>query len=241
MASDRFTLSGAFAKAGWRTVAVTPANEQPWPEGTTFYHYDQVYDEHNIGYRGPKFGWAAVPDQYTLAAFQRLELPPGHRPVMAEVNLVSSHHPWTPLPSMVPPDQLGDGSVFDPMPAQGLPADVAWRDPDTVRRLYGQSIQYSLEALLSWAAGLHDDDLVLVLLGDHQPVRTVSGPDATHEVPISLVAHDPAVLARTDPWHWQSGLLPSPTAPVWRMDAFRDRFLDAFGGIPAGGTPEAPR
>jgi phosphatidylglycerophosphate synthase len=241
MASDRFTLSRAFGKAGWRTVGVTPANEQPWPEGASFYGYDQVYDEHNLGYEGPKFGWAAMPDQFTLAAFQRLELTPAHRPLMAEFNLVSSHHPWTPLPTMVPWDQLGDGSIFDPMPEQGLPADVAWRDPGTVRRLYGQSIEYSLQALLSWVIHLHDDDLVLVLLGDHQPATTVSGAGATHQVPISIVAHDPAVLDRIASWHWQDGLLPRPTAPIWPMDAFRDRFLDAFSSESSAVAFRPPR
>ena len=38
-----------------------------------------VYDARNVGYRGPKFSYAAMPDQYTLSAFQRLELGPGHR------------------------------------------------------------------------------------------------------------------------------------------------------------------
>jgi len=27
-------------------------------------------------------------------------------------------------------------------------------------------------------------------------------------------------------------MLPSPRAPVWPMDAFRDRFLTAFGSSP---------
>jgi phosphatidylglycerophosphate synthase len=241
MVSDRFTLSGAFGKAGWRTVGVTPADEQPWPQGTSFYGYDQLYDQQTLGYQGPKFGWAAVPDQYTLAAFQRLELTPGHRPVMAEINLVSSHHPWTPLPTMVPWDSLGDGSIFDPMPEQGLQADVAWRDPETVRQLYGQSIRYALQALTSWVAGLHDDDLVVVVLGDHQPATTVSGPDANHQVPISVIASDPGVVSRIASWDWQAGLLPSRTAPVWRMDAFRDRFLGAFSKSSAAVALAPPR
>jgi len=241
IAGNRFTLSAAFGKAGWRTVDVTPAVESPWPEGLSFYRYDQLYDHYTLGYRGPKFSWAAVPDQYTLAAFQRLELTPGHHPVMAEINLVSSHQPWSPLPTMVPWDQLGDGSIFGPMPAQGLPPDVAWRDPETVRRLYGQSIQYSLQALTDWLARLHDDNLVVVMLGDHQPVPTVSGPDASHRVPVSVIAADPAVLSRISPWHWQEGLLPDRTAPVWRMDAFRDRFLTAFSSAWAAVALAAPR
>ena len=241
MNSDRFTLSRAFGKAGWRTVSDIPSDNRTWPDGTSFYGYDQLYDRRNVGYRGPTFSYASMPDQYTLAAFQQRELAPGHRPVMAEIDLVSSHTPWTPLPRMVPWDQLGDGSIFDPMPAQGLSPAVAWQNTETVRRLYGQSVQYSLTALVSWVTQLHDDNLVMVVLGDHQPATTVSGPGANHQVPIALVAHDPAVLARTASWQWQDGLLPSPSAPVWPMDSFRNRFLDAFtAAAPAPATALRP-
>ena len=226
--TDRFTLSDAFGKAGWRTVADIPSDDRTWPEGTSFYHYDRIYDRRDVGYQGPAFSYASMPDQYTLAAFQRLELTPGHDPLMAEIDLVSSHTPWTPLPSLVPWEQVGDGSIFDPMPAQGLTPDVAWRDPDTVRRLYGQSVEYSMTALTQWITRLHDPDLVVVVLGDHQPATTVSGDGANHLVPVSVVAHDPAVLDRIASWHWQHGLLPGPSAPVWPMDAVRNRFLDAF-------------
>ena len=47
-------------------------------------------------------------------------------------------------------------------------------------------------------------------------------------MPISVIAHDPAVLRAIDGWGWQDGLRPQTDAPVWPMDAFRDRFLDAF-------------
>jgi phosphatidylglycerophosphate synthase len=233
MNSDRFTLSDAFGKAGWRTVSDIPSDDRTWPDGTSFYHYDQLYDRRDVGYHGPTFSYASMPDQFTLAAFGQHELRAGHPPVMAEIDLVSSHTPWTPLPRMVPWDQLGDGSIFDPMPAQGLTPGVAWRNTETVRQLYGQSIQYSLTALVSWVGQLHDDNLVMVVLGDHQPATTVSGTGANHQVPISIVAHDPAVLARTASWHWQDGLLPDPSAPVWPMDAFRNRFLDAFSTVPS--------
>jgi hypothetical protein len=241
LASDRRTLSRAFGDAGWRTVGVNPANGRPWPEGLAFYDFDRLYGRFDLGYEGPTFSWAKVPDQFTLAAFQRLELAPGHAPVMAEIDLVSSHQPWTPLPSLVPPALLGDGSVFEPMPAQGLSPEEAWRDPDTVRRLYGESIEYSLEALLSWVVELPDDDLVLVLLGDHQPLSVVSGPDAPAHVPISLVASDPAVLDRIAGWQWHDGLIPRASAPVWPMDDFRDRFLSAFTTAPAAQALRPPR
>ena len=69
---------------------------------------------------------------------------------------------------------------------------------------------------------------MLVLLGDHQPNTTVSGTHASHRVPISIVAHDPAVLRQIGGWGWTDGMQPSRTAPVWQMSAFRDRFLNAY-------------
>ena len=72
--TDRFTLSRAFKRAGWRTVDDVPSNNRPWPQGSSFYHYDKVYDRRNVGYRGPTFAYASMPDQYVLAALQRLEL-----------------------------------------------------------------------------------------------------------------------------------------------------------------------
>jgi hypothetical protein len=228
--TDRFTLSDAFQRAGWRTVADVPSNEKAWPEGKTFYHYDQIYDGHNVGYHGPNFSYAAVPDQYTYAALQRLELAkPNHAPVMAEIDTVSSHTPWAPLPRMVDPSQVGDGSVFNGMPAQGQSPTVVWRDANKVRAAYAQSIQYSLNALISFVQTSADKNLVLIVLGDHQPATIVSGQDANHDVPITIIAHDPAVLKQISAWHWQNGLLPSPSAPVWPMNAFRDRFLTAYG------------
>src|SRR5712691_10439370 len=79
--SRRFTLSDAFGKTRWRTVIDDPSNNYYWPPGTFFYHYDQLYDRRNVGYHGPAFSYASMPDQYTLAEFQRLELGPGHKPV----------------------------------------------------------------------------------------------------------------------------------------------------------------
>jgi phosphatidylglycerophosphate synthase len=226
--SRRFTLSDAFGKAGWRTVSDSPADLYSWPPGKSFYHYDQLYDRWNVGYRGPRFSYATMPDQYTLAAFQRLELAPGHKPVMAEIDLVSSHTPWTPLPTMVPWNKVGDGSIFDPMPARSESPATVWSNANTVRQFFGRSIQYSLEALTSWVTELNDPNLVLLLLGDEQPSSIISGNWANHVVPISIVARDPSVFRQIASWHWQDGLLPGPNAPLEPMDAFRNQFLSAF-------------
>jgi hypothetical protein len=228
-AGDRFTLSAAFKKAGWRTVSDVPSDSRPWGVGTSFYHYDTLLNSQNVGYQGPRFGYARIPDQYTLSYFAKHELNGKHRPVMAEIDFVSSHTPWTPLPHAVPWSSVGDGSIYDPQPAEGLPASVVWQSPRHVQRLYGESVQYTMDTLFSFLSTSDDPNLVVVVLGDHQPATIVSGSGANHDVPISVISKDKTVISRIDSWNWQPGVFPSPSAPVWRMDAFRDRFLSAYG------------
>jgi hypothetical protein len=213
-----------------------PANKRRWPAGSTFYGYDKIYDRRNVGYRGPGFGLPSMPDQYLLLALHRLELARRHRPpLFAEVDLLSSHAPWTSIPPLIPWEDVGDGSIFDRLPAQESTEDALFGDPDRARAAYGRSIEYSLSAILSFVRRYGDDELVLVVLGDHQPATIITGQGASHDVPISVIAHDPEVLDRIAGWGWQDGLRPSPQAPVWPMDAFRDRFLTAFGPSPASG------
>jgi phosphatidylglycerophosphate synthase len=237
VASDRFTLSQAFKRAGWRTVDYVPANDRNWPQ-RSFYGYDKVYDQRNLGYLGPRFAFAPMPDQYVLLALQSLELAKrDRRPLFAEVDMVSSHAPWTRIPELIDWGDVGNGSIFNSIPVGEVTTAALWSDQDAVRAAYARSIEYSLNTLVSFVEHYGDDDLVLVVLGDHQPSTIVTRlhPELSHDVPISIIAHDPAVLDQIAGWGWEDGLRPSPQAPVWPMSAFRDRFLSAFDTQPAAG------
>src|SRR3954447_17225535 len=175
-----------------------------------------------------------MPDQFALAGPQsrRLGLP-RRKPVMVEAELTSSHTPWAPLPTMVGWNDLGDGSLFGSIARAGNTRNEVWPNPNRIRTEYGRSIQYSLTALFSFLENYGTKDTVLVFLGDHQPAPIVTGGDASDDVPVTVVAKDPAVLSQISTWGWQQGLKPGPDAPVWPMESFRDRFLSAF--TPASG------
>ena len=233
MNTDRFTLSDAFKEAGWRTVDDVPSNDYYWPQGTSFYHYDKLYDRRNVGYHGPTFTYASMPDQYTYAALQRLELSKQNRkPLFAEVDTVSSHMPWNRIPEQIRWKDVGNGSIYNKIPMDHE-TGAFWSNPARVKAAYGRSIVYSLNSLISFVK--HDDDknLVMVVLGDHQPLPIVSGHNSNHDVPISIIAHDPKVLKQVGSWGWNPGLQPKHNAPVWPMSAFRNRFFTAFDSKPA--------
>ncbi|MFE0630801.1 sulfatase [Streptomyces sp. NPDC058864] len=227
--SDRMTLTSAFKRTGdFRTVGMMPGVTRAWPEGK-FFGLDHIHDSRTMGYQGPKFSWSPVPDQYTLSAFERLEHgKAANQPMMSEIVLASSHNPWAPIPHMIDWDQVGDGSVYDAIKKEGKDPKEVWKDPKQVRQEYSKAIQYSLNSLIEFVTRHGNENTVLVFLGDHQPVSTVVGVNASRDVPVAIVAHDPKVLDQVSDWGWSDGLQPEHDAPVWRMDAFRDRFLTAF-------------
>ena len=104
-----------------------------------------------------------------------------------------------------------------------------WSDPDRVRAAYGQSIEYTLNALFSFVQHYGDDEPRA-----RRPRRPPALDDRHraapgHDVPISIIAHDPAVLRPDRRLGLGGRAAAQPDAPVWPMSAFRDRFLSAFG------------
>lgn len=232
-AGDHLSLISAFKKTGdYDTVGVMPGIQKGWPE-QKFYGIDKLYDAHHLGYKGPKFSWSTMPDQYALTAYERLVHSKKHdKPLMSTIILTSSHQPWAPIPRTVPQDQVGDGSVYDAIQKAGKkPGDIITSSQKS-KVEYGKSISYSVTSLIDWLAEHGNKNTVLIFLGDHQPIARVSGDHASRDVPVSIVAKDPKVLDRIADWGWTDGLRPEHDAPVWKMNSFRDRFLTTYGSTP---------
>src|SRR5262249_21391897 len=159
--------------------------------------------------------YAPMPDQFVLDRFQQDELAKaGRKPLFAELDLVSSHTPWTKIPTMVPWDQLGDGTIFNSIPVSKISRTALFNDPPKARQAYGQSIRYTMTALFSFLQQSKDPNLVLVVLGDHQPSAIITGEGPTHDVPVSVISKDPKVFDQISGWDWQHGMRPDAAAPI---------------------------
>lgn len=221
IASERRSLNRLFSAAGWRTGAAMPAITLDWPEAAWF-GYDVTLDAQGLGYRGEPFEWVTMPDQYTLSAMHRMLR--GGPPAMIEAALITSHAPWTPLPRVLPWEAVGDGSAFDGTQRRGDAPREVWADPERVRAQYGRSLDYALEVVGQYVAR-HGEGALFVVLGDHQPAAMLTGPDASADVPVHVIADDPALLARL-PEPFAPGLVPS--GPSLRMDGLRAIVASAF-------------
>lgn len=231
--STQPSLNRLFAEAGWQSAAIMPAITLDWPE-SAYFGYRQVLAAKDLGYRGKPFNWVTMPDQYTLSAFERLSRAPAHaagRRVMAELALISSHAPWTPVPSLVDWARIGDGTIFDNQAVQGPAPAVLWADPERVRAQYIATIDYSLETLGSYLARF-GKDAVFVILGDHQPASIITGPGASRAVPIHIVSQDPALIAGFEAAGFTAGLQPAADGREWRMDVLRQLLIDRLSAGP---------
>lgn len=227
MAQQRDTLVKAFGRAGWRTVAVMPGIRGAWPQGA-FYGFDTILDAGAMPYEGPSFGWWDVTDQYCLALVDQREVAPANRPpVLIVFPTLSTHTPFTPTP----PYQPDWSRLLTPTPYDQAALDETWgitpdwldMGPDYVRAL-----NYATRTFAGYLRLRADRDLVVILVGDHQPPALVTGEGAPWHVPMHVIASRPALLDRLAARGFTRGL--APTGPVRsKMHAVVPALLEAFG------------
>jgi hypothetical protein len=228
--SQHPTLNQLFRQAGWRTLGVMPAITMAWPEGN-YYGYENIYHSNNMGYAGKAFNWVTMPDQYTLFSLQTQELAKTSRkPIMAEIALISSHAPWTPVPSLVNWNQVGNGEIFNDQASSGDSPEKVWQDNDRIRLQYRLSIEYTLQTLASFIENYGNKNWVVMILGDHQPAPLVTGADTNRDVPVHFITADQSIMDNIENWQWTPGLIPDEHALVKPMSELKDQWIQSFSG-----------
>ena len=227
MGQERDTLVKAFGRRGYRTVAVMPGLQRTWPQGA-FYGFEEIYDLARLDYRGPPFGWWDLNDQFALARIDALEVAAQpRRPVFVFFPTVTTHAPFVPTP----PYQPDWARVLTPSPYDRADLDRAWSDyPDWLNLgpSYVKALGYAYQTVGGYLRLRAERDLVLVLVGDHQPPALVSGEGASWDVPVHIVTSRSSVLDRLRRHQFVDGLTPS-SSTVARMDTLLPILLDAFG------------
>lgn len=228
MTQRRDTLATFFRSRGYRAVAVMPGLSQNWPEGA-FYQFDDVLDASRLGYRGPEFGWWTIPDQFSLAQLRALELRDGGRaPVFAMLPTISTHTPFKPTP----PYQADWSRVTTPEPfdvsdvERSMSEEPDW---DNLSPSYADALEYAYRTLAGFLRETNGRDLVLVVLGDHQPPALVSGEGARWEVPVHVITHRRDVLDALAERGFRPGLSPTGES-LGPMHGLVPHLMAAFGG-----------
>lgn len=234
LATHRPTLVSHFEANGYRTVSWMPGLHRPWPEGR-FYGFDRYVDADHMGYRGPAFGHWRIPDQASMALMHAQELaepPAGRAPRFIVFPTLASHAPFRPLAPYVRDwDRLLREDAYSPDEvAHALSAPISWMTPVPA---YLESLAYSFDWLGDYLSHRAPHRMLAIVIGDHQPLASVSGRNASWDVPVHIIGSDAQWLKRFEATGFVPGLTPMQPSTM-DMHQLTQVLLDAFSGAPAG-------
>lgn len=237
--SGHSTLVDDFRATGLHTLSVMPAITFAWPEGEA-YGFDDIAVAKDIAYAGPPLNWVTMPDQFTLDYTQRHLL--SNTPFFAQLALISSHAPWTPiLPVLENWGLVGDGSIYAPWENASTRPEVLWQDLERIRDHFSWSVDYSVKVTGRWAERVVDEQTLLIILGDHQPAPLITGDNASAAVPVHIISGDPELLAPFRARGFIDGTLPALESAdnASKMSQLRHWLQEDFGaeGLPTRTTP----
>ena len=213
-------------EAGYRTILVEP-NTNRASRVADFYDFDVTYNSWNFDYAGPPFAWATMPDQYVLDFIRRRVIENNEGPFFAAYVLVSSHAPWSRIPTLVPDwSAVGNGQIYNSYPLHR--AQTNWPDFSNASEPYITSIEYDLQVLRGYLANYVRDDSLVIILGDHQPVSELTENSPSWAVPVHVMSRDPDLVAPFLARGYAYGMVPGQS--TFPMESFLMDFLSDYSG-----------
>jgi hypothetical protein len=210
------SMTWAFRRAGYGAVLAQPATTRAgWPH-ESFYNFERVYNEGDFNYRGPRFSWATMPDQFVLDFIHRREVAArDRRPLFIQYELVSSHGPFDVQPPAIDDwSTLGDGSIYNALAPITYP-ELTWATQDRAGPAYARAIAYDLDVLAQYLTRFLEGKALVIALGDHQPTPELTGHDPEWTVPIHVISRDPELLAPFERRGYGVGMTPAgPPRPL---------------------------
>ncbi|MGB5747553.1 MAG: sulfatase-like hydrolase/transferase, partial [Desulfobacterales bacterium] len=219
-------MAAYFNRAGYRTVSVMPGTLWPWSAGK-FYKYRKKYYAPDFDYRGPKFGWAPMTDQYVLDTIFRAEIQNRTQPLFIEFVLISSHAPFNELPRYVPDwSAIGDGSIYHHQKPLKFP--TTWPELENASEAYVTSIKYDFQVLVGFLEHLVAGDEMIIIMGDHQPNLKITGENRPWSVPVHVISRNPNFVRPFIKRGYTPGLIPSQDLPHAGIESIFWNLLEEF-------------
>ncbi len=157
-----------------------------------YWSFDQFIGFHQIPYRGFRFDYfGGIPDQYALSYTRENHLWPNPAPRFLFAISMSSHYPY-----YLPPPVLKDWRALDSL-HNIYPSDKDL--PGAMEDRYFRVVRYELEALTQFILEEKGEDVLFILLGDHQPAgleALLEGIYDSYATPLHLISRDSSLLAR---------------------------------------------
>lgn len=201
------------------------------------YQRDRTVTHDDIGYAGPYYGLSGVPDQYSLEYFRHRVLAGSPEPRFVFYMAASTHYYWVDCPPFVrewwrldyPPVEYEDLVPWQPVRGRDKmpPGGRLW--------LYFDDIEYEWRALADFIESRRDEDALIVVLGDHQPLLTC-GNVVNDDTPMHVLSRDAELVDRFA----DAGLEPGLYAEPGRKPPLKHEGLFSLLAAKLAGAPRYP-
>jgi len=224
--AESFSLLGYLREAGYYNVTLQPANTLK-PKQLFWGTHEQV-DMPDLPYDGPHFGFAHVPDQYSLSYTHHTYPPKAGQPYALFFETGSSHMPW-PVPPLLPSDHVEDSGAY------GKPTSTrSVQVPDDTHP-WIKTLAYTFAVVDDYLSCCARPEAVVVLLGDHQPPNLDACDSGDYAVPVHFVTRtgSGSGSASDATKDWQEGLeLSGSDRPSLEQNEVGSFILRRLGATP---------
>jgi len=247
--SNIFCLGRQFSNAGFNTFETRGGVYLDWPEGK-FFGYGQSLYHYHMDYKGPRYDWGLVPDQYTLQLTYEKFLKDAEakpEPFFSKIVLISSHAPWNLQPPFIEDlDQItkDGGDIFNRVEGEDFTiSNIATNTNRTGLEgfeftPYLKSISYVFRSMAAYLQNNVHEETMFMIIGDHQPLVSVTGKKASWGVPVHVLSKSAAILKPFLKDDFVSGMRPnidpSRSEEFRKFKDFLPWFLDAFSKYQQG-------
>jgi phosphoglycerol transferase MdoB-like AlkP superfamily enzyme len=178
-------LLNQLGNSGYHRIYAAPGTYQADEEWRNVYSFDEYLLRQDFDYQGPIIGFGAMSDQYMLHRLGQNHLQNNRKEFVLYL-LVSSHVPFDTIPLYKEDwNFAGKGTEYYQGYLQSF--ENNWLTGGELAEGYLAGITYSLESITGYIRGLQGTNGFFLIIGDHQPRKPVSLPNAGFAVPFHLI------------------------------------------------------
>jgi hypothetical protein len=176
-----------------------------------------------------------MPDQYVIDFVHAREVANVQQRLFVEYALVSSHAPWTTVPTPVDDwSKIKSGAIFQSHPKVTFP--TGWLGSPQIRQAYLAAIRYDLNVLTRYLDEVLEGRALVLVVGDHQPLPDVTGGSDDQDVPIHAISRDERLLEPLLKRGYTPGLVPRPQSNSPYLATLFPTLLEAYSSAPVRGA-----
>jgi Sulfatase len=231
------TLADRFREAGYLPILVAPGTSRRWPGMDDHYGFHKHYYAWEFDYRGPRYAWGTMADQFVFNYVHKREIARRQQPLFVQYALVSSHAPFSDVPRYIDDwSRLGYGGILDRVGRDNFA--TSWGDPGQLAEGYSASIAYDLKVIENYLTQFIKDDSLVIFMGDHQPHAGVTGTqNMTWSVPAHVVSRRADFVEPFVKRGYTPGMVPEQPLPHAGMERFMEEILSDFSTEPLAVDP----